>query len=70
MLCGARSFAAIVEWIAGPDRASLALTRTTPAGTTLCQPGQLGRGVRPADTGRAFVGEHEPEAESEAERSA
>ena len=38
MLCGARSFAAIVEWIAdlsGPDRASLALTKTTPAGTTL-----------------------------------
>jgi predicted transposase YbfD/YdcC len=38
MLCGARSFAAIVEWIAdlsGPARTSLALTGTTPAGTTL-----------------------------------
>lgn len=38
MLGGARSVAAIVEWTAdlsGPARASLALTGTTPAGTTL-----------------------------------
>ena len=38
MLCGARSFAAITEWVAdlsGPARASLALTEVTPAGTTL-----------------------------------
>jgi predicted transposase YbfD/YdcC len=38
MLCGARSFAAIVEWIADlpqPARTSLALTGPTPAGTTL-----------------------------------
>jgi predicted transposase YbfD/YdcC len=38
MLCGARSFAAIVEWIAdlsGPARVHLALTAPTPAGSTL-----------------------------------
>lgn len=38
MLCGARSFAAIGEWIADlsdPARANLALTGKTPAGTTL-----------------------------------
>lgn len=38
MLCGARSFAAIGEWIAdlsGPARTNLALTGTPPAGTTL-----------------------------------
>jgi predicted transposase YbfD/YdcC len=38
MLCGAKSFAAIIEWIAdlpGPARASLGLGETTPAGTTL-----------------------------------
>jgi hypothetical protein len=38
MPCPARSFAAIVEWIAdlpGPARTNLALTEKTPAGTTL-----------------------------------
>lgn len=38
MLCGARSVAAIVEWIAdlsGPARVDLALTGKLPAGTTL-----------------------------------
>lgn len=38
MLCGARSFAAIVEWIADlsqPARANLALTGAAPAGSTL-----------------------------------
>jgi predicted transposase YbfD/YdcC len=38
MLCGARSFAAIVEWIgdlSGPARSTLALTGETPAGSTV-----------------------------------
>jgi hypothetical protein len=50
MLCGARRFAAITEWVAdlsGPARASLALTEVTPASDDRQVQAALARGHRP-----------------------